>query len=180
MEASMELQTRQRPAGTGRSQNVNAVGRSAPERYPVPDPVENLITRLDRVRKCGRGWIARCPAHEDRTASLSITAGDDSRVLLHCFAGCPAVDVVAAVGLSVTDLFARRPTADMSRAERAMLREHARQAQWRAALNVLAHEAAIVAVAAASISRREVLAAADIDRLHLAAQRVHDARAVLQ
>lgn len=103
-------------------------------------PVETFIARLDRVRTSGKGWTARCPAHEDRTASLSITAGDDGRVLLHCFAGCSAADVVAAAGLEIGDLFARRPTADMTFAERAALREQSRQAQWRAALNVITPE----------------------------------------
>ena len=36
----------------------------------------------------GRGWIACCPAHDDRTPSLSIAEGSDGRVLLTCFAGC--------------------------------------------------------------------------------------------
>jgi hypothetical protein len=180
---------RQRPAGTGRSQNANADGRPASGSYrsergvrlnkPAADPIEGLLSRLDRVRNCGRGWIARCPAHEDRTASLSVTAGDDGRVLLHCFAGCAAADVVAAVGLSVADLFLRRPTENMSRAERAALREHARQAQWRAALNVLAIEATIVAIAATAVGRSEALTGADIERIHVAAQRIHDAQAVL-
>jgi putative DNA primase/helicase len=35
-----------------------------------------------------RGWMARCPAHDDRTPSLSITDGAEGRILLTCFAGC--------------------------------------------------------------------------------------------
>src|SRR6185437_3793894 len=101
------------------------------------NPVETFLARLDRVRRSGHGWTAKCPAHEDRTASLSVTAGDDGRVLMHCFAGCGVADVIAAAGLSMADLFVKRPTADMSFAERAALKEYAKQAQWRAALNVL-------------------------------------------
>jgi putative DNA primase/helicase len=40
------------------------------------------------ARPSGRGWVARCPAHVDRTPSLSIREADDGRLLLHCFAGC--------------------------------------------------------------------------------------------
>ena len=54
-----------------------------------------------------RGWTARCPAHEDNRASLSIGAGDDGRVLVHCHAGCTTEAIAAALGLTVADLFDR-------------------------------------------------------------------------
>ena len=38
-------------------------------------------------RKCGSGWIARCPAHNDRHPSLSI-AERDGKLLVYCHAGC--------------------------------------------------------------------------------------------
>ena len=38
-------------------------------------------------RKAGGGWTARCPAHDDRTPSLSIRDADDNKVLVHCHAG---------------------------------------------------------------------------------------------
>lgn len=63
-----------------------------------------LAQRLG-ARRSGRGWIARCPAHEDRSPSLSISEGHDGRVLLHCFAGCSTESVLAAIGLSMRDLF---------------------------------------------------------------------------
>ena len=68
-------------------------------------PVERIIGLLEKVRKSGGGWIARCPAHPDRRPSLSIREGRDGRVLLYCFAGCPTSDVVAALGLTMRDLF---------------------------------------------------------------------------
>jgi hypothetical protein len=46
-------------------------------------------------RKAGRGWMARCPAHNDATPSLSIQGADDGRVLVHCFAGCGQTRVIA-------------------------------------------------------------------------------------
>jgi hypothetical protein len=46
--------------------------------------VEEFVNRLERVKRAGKGWMARCPAHEDRLASLSIAEGDDGRVLLKC------------------------------------------------------------------------------------------------
>ena len=49
------------------------------------------------VTKSGAQWLAQCPAHADRTPSLSIADRDNGRVLLHCFAGCDARDVIAAL-----------------------------------------------------------------------------------
>lgn len=58
--------------------------------------------------KGGRGlWT--CPAHEDRSPSLSVNEGDDGRVLINCFAGCEAAAVVEAIGLNLRDLFDGRP-----------------------------------------------------------------------
>ena len=39
-------------------------------------------------RKAGGGWMARCPAHDDREPSLSIRDADDGKVLVRCHAGC--------------------------------------------------------------------------------------------
>lgn len=64
---------------------------------------------LNAVRPNGSGWKARCPGHDDREASLSIHEGDDDRILLRCFAGCETPDVVAAMGLTMVDLFPERP-----------------------------------------------------------------------
>lgn len=46
-------------------------------------------------RKSASNWSARCPVHEDRQPSLSIADGKEGRVLVHCFAGCAARDVIA-------------------------------------------------------------------------------------
>lgn len=61
--------------------------------------------RLKDVRKQGRSYLARCPAHEDRHPSLSIAEGRDGRILLHCWAGCATKDVLVALGLTWRDLY---------------------------------------------------------------------------
>lgn len=67
---------------------------------------QRLLDRLTLVRQSAPGrWMARCPAHEDGRASLSIRETDDGRVLIHCFAACANGDVLAAVGLRMSDLF---------------------------------------------------------------------------
>jgi hypothetical protein len=44
----------------------------------------------------GRYALVPCPAHEDRTPSLSIRQGQHS-ILVHCFAGCDGGDVMRAI-----------------------------------------------------------------------------------
>lgn len=67
---------------------------------------EDILSRLDVVRRSGRGWLARCPvpAHDDRNPSLSIREGDRG-VLIRCWAGCELTAIVASLGLTVSDLF---------------------------------------------------------------------------
>jgi putative DNA primase/helicase len=68
-------------------------------------PIETLLDRLPDARKSGNGWSARCPAHDDRRASLSVAQGDDGKALVKCHAGCDTSAVLAAVGLKLADLF---------------------------------------------------------------------------
>jgi hypothetical protein len=64
-----------------------------------------VIECLQRVKQTGPGrWLGSCPAHEDKHPSLSIREVDD-RVLLHDFGGCATADVLAAMGLTLSDLF---------------------------------------------------------------------------
>ena len=65
-----------------------------------------LVNRLTFVRSAGAGkWLARCPSHDDKSPSLSIQQLDDGRVLVHCHAGCGALDILSSVGLSWDSLF---------------------------------------------------------------------------
>jgi putative DNA primase/helicase len=48
-------------------------------------------------RKAGSGWTARCPAHDDRTPSLSIRDAEDNKVLVRCHAGCNQGRVITAL-----------------------------------------------------------------------------------
>lgn len=78
--------------------------------------IDDLLGRLDKVKRTGEGrWSARCPAHKDKGPSLSVRELDDGRVLLHCFAGCAAADVVRAAGLKLDDLFPPRQRFDGER-----------------------------------------------------------------
>jgi len=64
------------------------------------------------ARSAGNGYVAVCPVHDDNEASLGITEGDDGRILLQCYAGCTTPDIVAEMGLRMSDLFANNTRHD--------------------------------------------------------------------
>ena len=66
--------------------------------------LEPILDRLKGVRRTGNGWMARCPAHEDKNPSLSICERNGS-ILLNCFAGCSFEAVCAALGIEPRELF---------------------------------------------------------------------------
>ena len=129
-----------------------------------------LLSRLDAVRETGRGrWIARCPAHDDRKASLAIREVDDGRVLIHCFAGCSVEEILGAIGLTFDALFP----------ERALDHHRARERRPFPAADVLAcvsAESLIVALAASDIVKGKPISDADQSRIMLAASRIEAAR----
>lgn len=131
-----------------------------------------ILNHLSGVKQTSpHSWMARCPAHEDRTASLSVREADDGRILLHCFAGCEAHDIAGAVGLTMTDLF---PRPLYHRAKPLRMRIPAIDA-----LRALSREAGVVAIAAADIADGKTLNAEDASRVAVAAGRIATALEVV-
>lgn len=129
--------------------------------------IEKLITRLDGVKRTGQNrYTAKCPAHPDKSPSLTV-AEKEGRVIFHCFAGCEPADVLAAVGLTFSDLYPERPT--HSKGQRA--------APFNPydVLKCLVRESSIVTLAAAQVSSGHPLTTADADRVALAHERLRDA-----
>lgn len=69
----------QAPSSSTRSPSLEAQGRE-------------IVERLGGVWRHG-GGMCRCPAHDDRTPSLSVRPGE-RRLLFHCFAGCETREVI--------------------------------------------------------------------------------------
>lgn len=67
--------------------------------------IEEILGRLDEVRSSGSNHTARCPAHDDQRSSLSVSSGEDDRVLVRCHAGCSFEQIVSAMGLEARDFF---------------------------------------------------------------------------
>ena len=73
----------------------------------MADKIYDFLNLLKGVRPNGSsGWTALCPVHGDNQNSLAVSRGDDGRILVNCFAGCEAKEIVAAVGWELKDLFA--------------------------------------------------------------------------
>jgi hypothetical protein len=65
--------------------------------------LSSILDKFSNVTASGDEYSALCPAHDDRTSSLSI-AEKSGKILIHCHAGCTAEAVVDAVGLKMSDL----------------------------------------------------------------------------
>ncbi|MFG2269099.1 AAA family ATPase [Streptomyces chartreusis] len=67
---------------------------------------DRVLDALNNRGSRGRGNSWQCPAHEDRSPSLSIgPRSDGNGVVVVCHTGCETEDVVAALGLTMSDLF---------------------------------------------------------------------------
>ncbi|MBN1443135.1 MAG: AAA family ATPase [Planctomycetes bacterium] len=88
------------PTGSGCKRNLTA------------DPFDRVLEALGPrvVSRNSSSAAAHCPAHNDRRASLSVSRGDDGRGLLHCHRGCALADILAALGLELSDLFPPKET----------------------------------------------------------------------
>lgn len=129
--------------------------------------IDVIVARLEGVRQTGRDrGIARCPAHDDKGPSLSYRELDDGRVLLHCFAGCDVHEIVAAVGLELSDLFPPKPlTEHRYKSERRPFNAHD-------ILACLAFEAAVTADCSRQLQRGATLSEVDHERLITAGSRL--------
>lgn len=128
-----------------------------------------LLARLDKVRPAGPGrWYACCPAHDDKTPSLSIREAD-GKVLFHCFSGCYSDDILAAAGIKWSDLYPDRWECAQNRPSRAV-EQYARRTL--AAVDPLDHERLILKIAAADLRAGKVPSLEDRARLELARERL--------
>lgn len=58
---------------------------------------QQIAKGLGKFNSTAGGFVAPCPAHEDRNPSLSISDGKDGKVLVHCHAGCDQQAVIDAL-----------------------------------------------------------------------------------
>lgn len=129
---------------------------------------DTLLAHLENVKRTGEGrWLARCPAHDDKRPSLSVRETSEGIVLLKCWSGCSAAEVVAAVGLEMTALFPEKTIVGGERERRPFPAADV--------LRAVSFETMIVSLAAAQMARGKPLAGDDLERLKLAASRLQAA-----
>ncbi len=154
---------------------------SAPQKHgaaasrSVDTAINRLLSRLDCVRETSTGqYMARCPAHDDKSPSLSVRDLGD-RVLVHCFAYCSPVDELDAVGLTLADLFAGddQHVDDHNRGHRRVGALPIRD-RWDAAalLRELSDESVVVLIAGTDMLQNKPLPPDDYKRLRVAVDRI--------
>ena len=75
----------------------------------VPPILQRVLNKLEEVTHSGGlQYKARCPAHDDGHASLSVSWGDKGKVILNCHANCTYTDIAKALGLGKNDLEQRK------------------------------------------------------------------------
>jgi hypothetical protein len=128
-----------------------------------------LLDRLDGVKQTAAArWIAKCPSHEDRSPSLSIREVDGGRVLLKCFAGCGAIDVLDSLGLNWAALFPEGGHQPAPPAQSTI--------PPRDLLAILDHELTVSVLILHEIVTKRAVGAGHVDRLIQASARVSKAR----
>lgn len=161
------------PAATGNA------GHTPPRQarhlqYSSARPIGKLLSRFPNAKETAPGqYLMPCSAHADRTPSLSVRECSDGTLLLNCFAGCTASEILAAIGLELSDLFpdsGRSYSAPKSRFER---RIHPADA-----LRAIDQEALTVSVIASDMLKYGEIDVDSRQRLAVAVGRISGAREV--
>lgn len=134
-------------------------------------PAEKVLPLVPKLRQTKpMHWIGCCTGHDGKHQNMTIRELDDGTLLLKCWSqGCSAAEIVAGMGLRLSDLFPEKHDG-----------QHARKGERRPfpasdVLKAVAFEAKLVALAACSLARGEPLSDADRDRLLTAATRLNSA-----
>ncbi len=129
--------------------------------------IHDILNVLDKVRPTGHSeWVACCPAHEDRSPSLAVKDAGDGRILLHCFAGCPTVMILHAMGLTFADVMPERLSI-----------EGLKPLPWnpRTVLEALAHNVQVLALLAGDVAQSGNFTLEQRDTMHDRAQELLEA-----
>jgi hypothetical protein len=130
--------------------------------------VDTLLSRLNKVRNHGKGqFMAQCPCHADKTASLSIKDMGDGRILINCFASCDTYSILQSVGLDWQDVLPESSAGEHKPVKQIIYPSEA--------LKLIQFETRIVLVAAYDLKKNKALTLDEIERLEVAMQRINKA-----
>ena len=135
---------------------------------------DKLLSRLDGVHQVAHGrWRARCPAHDGKNRDvLSIGETNDGTVLIKCFHGCTAAEVVAAVGLELHDLF---PPSEWQTTGEHAARPRRPRVDWPALILAAERDLLLCKIALHKIATGKPIADIDAAACGAAATRVYQA-----
>jgi hypothetical protein len=134
--------------------------------------IEDILARLEKVRRTGpNNWMACCPAHEDRSPSLTLHASDTGLIVAKCHAECSFPEIVNAVGLGWDVWFPPKQKGDFSSPIK-------RAFPAADLLNAIADEAEILDIVLHDADWGLPLYKADIERAKLAINRIRAARSM--
>jgi hypothetical protein len=136
--------------------------------------IGDLLNRLEKVKGSKGRWTACCPAHGDKSPSLAVTMLDDGRILLKCFAGCSAYEIVSAVGMDMTDLFPKENKLGYTSDSQSLKKTH-RPFYATDLLKIIHFEALLTGIAACDLSEGRQVSDDDRKRLKTAFERINEA-----
>lgn len=141
-------------------------------------PIDKLLNKLEKVTvkkstKDGLNqWQVLCPAHADKTPSLIITECPDNRLLLKCWTGCTASEIVSAIGLELKDLFKYEAKSIYTTGN------YHNTYKKLPSKKAIVHEQLIIQIAEIQINQGQVLAEPDKARYLLALKRLQELKYV--
>ena len=134
--------------------------------------VDKLLNGLQKLKRTGNSsWMACCPAHDDRSPSLSIKDNGDGKVMLRCFAGCETIDVLGAIGLDWDDVMPPRQQPERIQTVKPV--KHTIYATD--AIEIIRKEAQIIVMAAIDITKGVKINEPEMERIKTAMTRINTA-----
>ena len=131
--------------------------------------INKLLNNLQKVKRTGDGkWLACCPSHNDRTASLAITDNGDGRILINCFAGCDTYSILRSVGLDWSDVMPEKSISNNAKPVKSII--YASEA-----LQIIRFESQVILAIAYAIRRTSIIDTDMISRLEKAMQTINKA-----
>ncbi len=134
------------------------------------NPIDVVLGRLDSVvKRHNGGWMARCPAHDDKRRSLAVAVGRAGQVIANCFAGCTIAEITGALGLELHELYVKDRN-DYTPQDRTYF-------SYAQLMEALETDSLVVMIAASRVKAGEALPDEDLKFLSDAVVRIHEARA---
>ena len=131
--------------------------------------IENILSRLSKVKGRNGAYVACCPAHNDKSPSLAIREVEDGRILLKCFGGCSVQEIVGSIGMDIGELF---PPDDKLSHHKPRVKNAFYATDL---LRVIEFESVLVSVAASNVANGVKLTDNDRSRLRQAQERIIEA-----